>query len=155
MSTHSYSRCWLHVVWSTLRRDCDLDEESRKKVSHYLQEYAKSKSIYTEINYVNADHVHVLIDLPTNRSVEEVLHLLKGSSSHWINENHLTPFAFSWGRGYGSFSVSDSIVPKVTLYIAGQAEHHRRRTFLEEYKHFVIANRIKWHEDRQDTGGTD
>ena len=83
-----------------------------------------------KINFVNADHVHALIDLPTNLSIEEVMQLFKGGSSHWINESHLVTGKFGWGRGYGVFSVSESGVAEVCAYIANQEEHHRKRDFV-------------------------
>src|SRR5665213_557749 len=89
MSLHAYSRVWLHLVWATLERRPLLDKPAVLKLSAYLSDYAKEKGIYMKINYVNADHVHALIDLPTKFSVEEVMQLFKGSSSHWINENNL------------------------------------------------------------------
>ena len=55
-----------------------------------------------KINYFNVDHTHALIDLPTNKTIEEIIHLFKGSSSHWINENRLIKGRFAWGRGYGA-----------------------------------------------------
>ncbi len=59
--------------------------------------------------------------------------LLKGESSHWINENNLISQKFNWQRGYGAFSVSPSHLTVVRKYIANQDEHHRTKTFLEEY----------------------
>jgi putative transposase len=85
-----------------------------------------------KINYINADHVHALVDLPTNMSIEELIQLLKGSSSHWVNANSNLPGKFAWGRGYGAFSVSESNVAPAAAYIAGQEEHHRVRTFADE-----------------------
>ena len=70
------------------------------KASRFLTEYAREENIYMKINYFNPEHVHALIDLPTNKSIEEVVQLFKGSSSHWINENRLLRRRFSWGRGY-------------------------------------------------------
>ncbi|MDQ2976729.1 MAG: transposase [Acidobacteriota bacterium] len=90
-----------------------------------------------KINYVNPEHVHTLIDLPTNKSIEEVVKLLKGSSSHWINENRLLRGRFGWGRGYGAFSVSHSDADRVASYIAGQEKHHRKKSFRSEYQLFV------------------
>ena len=78
MSVHSYSRCWLHLVWGTHRREGLLPREAAMKVSHFLGEYAASKDIDMKINFVNADHVHVLIDLPTSLAIEEAVRLLKG-----------------------------------------------------------------------------
>lgn len=88
-------------------------------------------------NYFNADHTHTLIDLPTNLTIENVIHLFKGSSSHWINQHRLIKGRFAWGRGYGAFSVSHSDVGRVAKYIANQDGHHRKRTFEDEYQRFV------------------
>lgn len=86
MSRHSYTKVWLHIIWGTLRREKVLiSRDIRKAISSYLYRYAKNKAIYMKINYMNADHVHALVDLPTNISLEDMLQLLKGSSSHWLN----------------------------------------------------------------------
>src|SRR6266436_1263796 len=144
MALHSYSRCWVHLIWGTLNREKVLSKEAAARVSHYLHEYAETKSLYMKINYVNADHVHALIDLPTKHSIEEVAQLFKGSSSHWINANDVIPGKFAWGRGYGAFSVSQSNMSRVAKYIAGQQEHHRVRTFGEELKEFVARYGLQW-----------
>lgn len=96
---------------------------------------------------MNADHEHTLIDLPTGKSIEEVVQLFKGSSSHWINENRLWRGRFAWGRGYGAFSVSHSHVYQVAAYIAGHEAHHRKKPFGEEFELFVKKYGLEWHED--------
>src|SRR5947208_13042922 len=83
MSVHSYSRCWLHLIWGTLNREKLLYKEAAARLSRYLTEYDGAKGVYMKINYVNADHVHALLDLPTSLSIEELIQLLKGNSSHW------------------------------------------------------------------------
>jgi putative transposase len=100
-----------------------------------------------KINFVNADHVHALIDLPTDASIENVVQLLKGSSSHWINSNDIVQGRFAWGRGYGAFSVSESNVDTVAKYIATQAAHHRMRTFSDELKEFCERHGLQWRRD--------
>ncbi len=100
-----------------------------------------------KINYVNAEHVHALIDLPTKHSIEETLKLLKGASSYWVNQNRIVPAKFAWGRGYGAFSVSQSNVDGVSKYIANQEEHHRRKTFAEEYQKLVRAYGLEWRDE--------
>jgi putative transposase len=144
MSLHSYSRAWLHVVWATLERRPLLERTAAAKLSTYLSEYAAQNGIYMKINYVNRDHVHALIDLPTHLSIEKMMQLFKGGSSHWINESDLISGKFAWGRGYGAFSVSHSGVDEVAKYIAGQEEHHRKRSFSEELKLFVEKYGLKW-----------
>ena len=95
-------------------------------------------------NYVNADHVHALIDLPTVFPIEKAVKLLKGSSSYWINQNKLTKTKFAWSRGYGAFSVSESVMPEVVKYINEQEKHHKKRAFLEEYKDFIKAYKMRY-----------
>lgn len=97
-----------------------------------------------KVNYVNPDHVHALIDLPTDKTIADTLHLLKGSSSNWINKQ--INFKFAWAKGYAAFSVSESNLKKVVDYILNQEEHHRVKSFAEEYeeflqKHNVVVNR--------------
>jgi REP-associated tyrosine transposase len=137
MSTHSYSRCWLHLIWETLNREPVLNKRAAARASIFLSDYSQEKGIYMKTNYFNAEHTHALIDLPTNLSIEQVIQLFKGASSHWINENRLLRGTFAWGRGYGAFSVSHSNVRRVAAYIAGQEEHHRKRSFAEEYELFI------------------
>jgi len=100
-----------------------------------------------KINYFNADYTHTLIDLPTNLTIEQVVQLLKGSSSHWINQNRLIQGRFAWGRGCEAFSVSNSDVERVAAYIAGQEEHHRKRTFAQEYELFVKRYDLEWRDE--------
>ena len=147
MPLHSYCRCWLHLTWATLERRPLLSPTAAAQLSAYLHEYAKEKGIYMRINYVNADHVHALIDLPVTRPIEEVLQLLKGGSSHWVNESNLVPGKFGWQRGYGAFSVSHSAVEEAGAYIAKQEEHHRKRSFVEELKLLVEKYGLAWHEE--------
>ena len=144
MSVHSYSRCWLHMIWTTLNRERMLFGEVAGRVSDFLSNYSESKGIFMKVNYVNPEHVHALIDLPTQYSIEDIFKLIKGASSHWINQNRLVRGKFFWGRGYGVFSVSQSNFAQVTQYIAAQEGHHRKRTFLEEYQHMIKRYGLEW-----------
>ena len=147
MSVHSYSRCWLHLIWATLNREPMLNKPAAAATSKFLCDYSLEKGIYMKINFVNPEHVHTLIDLPTTKSIEEVVNLLKGGSSHWINEQKILRGKFGWGRGYGGFSVSHSDVSQVASYIANQEEHHKRRSFGEEFELFITKYGLEWHDE--------
>jgi REP element-mobilizing transposase RayT len=147
MSVHSYSRCWIHLIWGTLNREKLLNTAAAACVSRYLAEYADEQGMYMKINFVNVDHVHALVDLPTAFSVEKLMQLLKGSSSHWVNSNNIITGKFAWRRGYGAFSVSESNVDQVAAYIARQEEHHRVRTFGDELKEFIERHGVHWKEE--------
>jgi REP element-mobilizing transposase RayT len=75
------------MIWETLRREPMLDKRAAAQASANLSKYSLEKGIYMKINYFNAEHTHALIDLPTNFTIEQVIQLFKGSSSHWINQN--------------------------------------------------------------------
>jgi len=147
MSAHLYSRCWVHLIWGTLNREKLLNKTAAARESRYLAEYAEKQGVYMKINYVNADHVHTLVDLPTALSIEKLMQLIKGSSSHWINSSNLITGKFAWGRGYGAFSVSESNVDQVAGYIRRQEEHHRVSTFAEELREFIDRHGLRWKDE--------
>ena len=128
MSIHSKTRILIHIVWSTRKRKKLLPRPTRIELNQYLQEYSANHSIQTIISYVNADHVHLLIDLDPTKSLSSQVKLLKGASSRWINKRGVIPRKFSWGRGYGAFSVSQSHAGRVIKYICNQDEHHGGRS---------------------------
>lgn len=144
MSLHSYSKVWIHLIWSTLNKEKIIDKNSAIKISDFIANYCKSQSIYLKTIFINPDHVHVLLDLPTNISIEDLAKLLKGSSSHWVNKERIINPKFNWARGYGVFSVSQSSLDKVVKYIQNQEEHHRLKSFTEEYQEFIEKYGIKY-----------
>lgn len=79
-----------------------------------------------------ADHVHILLGLNANASLSDVVRDIKAVSSKWVH-NEIGDRAFRWQEGYGAFTVSSSQRDNVRSYIARQEEHHRKRTFQEEY----------------------
>ena len=92
------------------------------------------------------DHVHVLIGMQPSQSLSELMQDIKGSSSKWINENRLVPGKFQWQQGYGAFSYSKSQLPTVINYILNQETHHKRKTFIEEYKEILDKLEVDYDE---------
>jgi REP element-mobilizing transposase RayT len=80
-----------------------------------------------------ADHVHMLISLPGTLSVSKALQLLKGNSSKWIHDTFPKILSFEWQEGYGAFSIGVSGIDATVAYIRDQPEHHRTRSFREEF----------------------
>jgi putative transposase len=97
----------------------------------------KEKNIWIDTVNSVSDHVHVLISLGAEQSISKVVMLLKGESSHWINVHNLTNSKFEWQDEYITVSVSESNVETVRRYILNQEEHHRKKSFAEEYDEFM------------------
>ncbi len=131
---HSHVKIWVHLIWTTHNRVRVLHKDLRIKLFHYLIEQAKEEGIALERLNVQPEHVHCLFTLPSDKSLASVVKTLKGTSSHWINEQNLIPGRFRWQRGYGAFSVSASLVNKVKRYIENQEVHHKQQTFKKEYE---------------------
>ncbi|MFC0875195.1 IS200/IS605 family transposase [Saccharicrinis sp. FJH2] len=90
------------------------------------------------------DHIHVLFGMRPIQSLSELMKDIKGSSSKWINERKLVKGKFSWQEGYGAFSYSKSQLSGIIRYIKGQEEHHRRKSFREEYIDFLNEFKIDY-----------
>lgn len=92
------------------------------------------------------DHVHVLVGMRPTQSVSDLLKDIKANSSKWINEKRLTKQKFEWQEGYGAFAYSKSQIKNVIAYIENQEEHHKKKTFKEEYINLLNSLEIEYDE---------
>ncbi len=132
-----YVRVWIHFVWSTKNREPFLTSKIRKDVFQHIKENAKEKDIYIDFIGGYVDHIHCLISLGTDQTIEKIMQLIKGESSFWINKNDLTQGNFGWQDEYFAVSVSEVNIESVRRYIANQEDHHKKKSFDEEFKGFM------------------
>ena len=132
-----YTRIWVHCVWGTKNRQSFLTEENTRIILDHIKENAREKSIY--IDFINGcrEHIHCIISLNQNQMMSAVMQLIKGESSYWINKNKVTASKFEWADEYFSVSIGQSQLNRVREYIKNQQEHHRRKTWAEEYNEFI------------------
>ena len=124
----------IHVIWSTKERRPLIADDMRAGLHGYMAGILKIiESPVLIINSVS-DHVHILCQLSKNLAACKLVEEVKKSSSKWMKEQGVGDFA--WQNGYGVFSVSQSNVDTVREYIAGQAEHHKKRDFKDEFREF-------------------
>lgn len=90
------------------------------------------------------DHVHLLIGMRPSQSVSELMKQVKGDSSKWINDRGFVNGKFQWQEGYGAFSYAKSDLPNVIKYIQQQEDHHRIKTFMDEYKELLDAFEVAY-----------
>src|ERR1700686_4085871 len=130
---HSFTNCLVHCVWSTKNREPWLTADLWERLSPYLGGIARQNEMKTLAIGGARDHVHVLLSLPATMSVAKAMQLLKGNSSKWIRETFPKMHFFGWQEGYAAFSIGVSGVDATVAYIRNQAEHHRTRSFHDEY----------------------
>jgi REP element-mobilizing transposase RayT len=93
-----------------------------------------------------ADHLHLLASLSCTVSVADVVRDIKANSSRWVHENIAHRQTFAWQSGYGAFSVGHSQLDSVRMHFAKQADHHRIKTFQEEFREFLAKYEIEYDE---------
>ena len=134
----SFVKVYIHFVWSTKNRVPLLDNvDLRINVWKHIRENAKEKGIYIDFINGHNNHCHCLVSLGADQTIQKIMQLIKGESSFWINKHNLTKQKFEWQDEYFAISVSESVLDKVRNYIKNQEEHHKQKTFQQEYDDFI------------------
>lgn len=121
-----------HVVFSTKDRFPLIAPEWRERLHAYMGGIVNNLGGIPLMTGGVADHVHLLLGLPATKALADIVRSIKTNSSRWVHDE-MEQKLFQWQEGYGAFTVSPSACPAVVDYIARQEEHHRARTFQEEY----------------------
>lgn len=132
-----FVKIWIHAVWSTKNRKHLLDDSFRQDLFEHIHKNALSKDILMDIVGGYTDHVHCLFRLKNEQTISKVMQLIKGESSFWINQQKYNKVKFQWQEEYFAVSVSESQVNITRAYIANQENHHRKKSFAQEYQEFI------------------
>lgn len=128
----------IHFVWSTKNRTPYLDSKSlRTTIWEHILENAKKKEIWIDTINGYHDHCHAQIFLEPHQTMSQIMQLIKGESSFWINKNKLCRSRFEWQEEYYAVGVSPSHLENVRQYIRTQEEHHHHTSFQEEFDKFI------------------
>jgi REP element-mobilizing transposase RayT len=144
MSTHT--QIYYHIVFSTKDRLPVLKGDRREDLFRYIWGIAKNYECHLYRINGTEDHVHVLTSLHPSVSLANLVKNIKASSSVWIKEDSVFRSFSHWQDGYGAFTHSKGEVDALIEYIKGQAEHHRRTTFAEEYRKLLVEAGIEFDE---------
>ncbi len=143
---NTYSQIHLHIIFAVKYRQSIIHNSWKDELYCYISgivQHNKHKMI--AINGMS-DHIHLLIGMRPTQSISELLQDIKGSSSKWINEKKFIKSRFEWQEGYGVFSYGKSQIKNVITYIENQEEHHKKKTFREEYLEFLKIFEIDFDE---------
>src|SRR4051812_44374076 len=134
---NTFSNLVYHIVFSTKNRQPMIQPSFRDELEKYITGVIKAEEgALIEIGGM-PDHIHIVARFRPDRSVSEMVRLIKANSSKWMNETRGLGKRFEWQTGYGAFTVSQSQVERLREYVRGQEEHHRTRSFQEEYLGFL------------------
>ena len=144
---NTYVKNDIHINFHTKTNTTDVLDDDLVCLHRYIGGIVKGMgAVLIEVGGMT-DHVHLLCSLPKTMALADFVKTVKAESSRWIKT--LNPHyycAFAWQEGYAAYSVSTSVLPKVVNYIRNQQDHHKVRTFMDEYKAFLKANNIDYDE---------
>lgn len=142
--SHAYVSNLMHCTFGTKGRYPFINTELESRLWPYIGGIARENRMKALAVGGTADHLHALLSLPGMMSFAKAIQLIKGGSSKWVHDTFPQQKKFAWQEGYGAFSVSVSQVDKTIAYIHNQKEHHRRKTFREEFLDLLKKHGIEY-----------
>jgi REP element-mobilizing transposase RayT len=142
----TFTALYYHLVFSTKHRQPFLGDTIRPRLFEFLGGITrKDDGVLIKAGGVE-DHLHLLVSLPPKLAPSDHLRALKSKSSRWLKDNFEEIPDFGWQEGFGAFTVSLSNIEDVSAYIADQREHHRKKTFKEEFREFLKKHKLDYDE---------
>ena len=146
MKPGTFTQIYVQLVFAVKNRETSLRKEIRPHVFKYMSGILTNQKHKSIIINGLSNHVHILIGLNPSISVSETVHDVKRSSTLFINRERLCLGKFCWQEGYGAFSYSRSQISDIYNYIENQEEHHKLKTFEEEYVQYLIKREMEFDE---------
>lgn len=143
---NTYTSLLYHIVFSTKNRERWIKKSIEERVWSYLGGIAREHDMFAQQIGGVEDHVHLVLGMRATMSASKAVQLLKGASSKWIKDTFGDLRGFEWQDGYGAFTVSKSQLASAIEYVVNQREHHRTRTFQEEYRALLALHEIEFDE---------
>lgn len=142
----TYSQIYIQIVFAVNGRENLLQKPWREEVFKYISGIVKGKNQKPIIVNGISNHVHLFVGLKPSISVSDLVRDVKNNSSNFINEQRFVRGKFSWQEGFGSFSYAHSQIEQVYQYILNQEEHHKKKSFREEYLDFLKKFDVEYDE---------
>ncbi|MEY4875990.1 MAG: hypothetical protein RL708_1139 [Bacteroidota bacterium] len=130
---NTYTQLYIHIVFAVKNRTATIQPEWEQRLHQYITGIVQNNGHKMLAINSMPDHLHLFVGLNPKQSISDLMRLVKGDSSEFINQQQFAKSKFNWQEGYGAFSNSRSQIDAVCKYILNQKEHHRKKTFREEY----------------------
>ena len=141
---NTYTQLLTQLVFAVKGRQNLIEEPIRERVEKFICGTATTRKHKPLAIYCMSDHLHFLIGLNPDQSIADLVKEIKIAANSFINDNRLTKQHFNWQEGYGAFSYSRSALDKVVKYILNQKDHHKKKTFKEEYIDFLVKFGVEY-----------
>jgi putative transposase len=143
---NTYTQLHIQFVFAVKYRAALIQPSWQSKLHQYITGMVQhNEHKMLQVNSM-PDHIHILIGLRPAHAISALVQNIKTETSKWIRQNDFCPVPFAWQEGFGAFSYSKSHVPAVIQYIQNQQEHHRKQTFLDEYRQLLQVFEIPYDE---------
>ena len=143
---NTYTQLYVQFVFSPMRRTALITTDYETELYKFITGTLQNKNHKMISINGTEDHVHMLVGLNPDQSISSLMQDIKRSSSRWINENKLSFGKFEWQVGYGAFTYSRSQLKSVINYIENQKEHHKKTSFLDEFRLFLKKYEVEYDE---------
>lgn len=134
---NTYSQIYIQVVFTVKGREHFIKEEYRERLQQFMSGIISEKKQKVMAIYCMPDHVHIFMSISPDISVSDITRDVKSNATAFLKNEKMVSSTFSWQQGFGAFSYAKSQSAAVVNYILNQKEHHRKRTFREEYLDFL------------------
>lgn len=141
-----YTQIHIQFVFAVKYRNAVIESSWKNDLYKYMAGIVKNNN--HKLLSINGmpDHVHILVGLRPSQSISDLMQDVKAGSSKWINSMKLVKGKFEWQEGYGAFSYSKSHLDNVIRYIENQEQHHKKSTFIQEYREFLDKFEVEYDE---------
>jgi len=139
---NTYTQIYLHVVFAVSGRACVIRPDRKEELQKYITGIVTQRTQKLIAINCMPDHSHILLGLKPNEAPSDLIGRIKTGSSNHINEQRWIGCRFSWQEGFGAFSVSPSHISTVINYIRNQENHHRRKSFQQEYLELLERHKV-------------
>lgn len=143
---NTYSQIYVQIVFAVKGRQNLISKNNREELHKYITGIVQSREQKMLAIFAMPDHVHILVGMKPNLSISDLVRDIKAGSSKYINENKWIQGKFHWQEGFGAFSYAKSQQDIVVKYILNQEEHHKTKSFKEEYLDFLEKFEIEYDE---------
>ena len=142
----TYSQIYIQTIFAVKGRESLIGKDGDERLYKYITGIVQKKE--QKMLAINGmpDHIHFLIGMRPSCCLSDLVREIKKSSNDFIKKNNLSKFRFTWQEGFGAFSYSHSQLDKVITYIMNQKEHHRKKSFKEEYTGFLKNFNVQYDE---------